>query len=259
MINTHSEFYFHVVSGSITSRDAISALTGDPTGNKGCTLSDLDRPYTMACVTTIDDETALQAFADYVEIRSTDEEKKEPQLAIVSEGDTDYGHIHIGEAGDVLQLHFPRGLSRLRAAYQENPGMNAGSKGTVQALRQLLPLNLTNEPNFDEDHVPGFSTVQTPSEQESQVLQLAATLRWRHIKYAVIAATDPLDSMFVIRLLNTGSPDTRLAVLGPDLLYLRVLDDLPLEGMPAITYSPLSPATQRWFDRADAPEKSCEL
>jgi hypothetical protein len=251
---------FHIVSGSITAQDDISALTGvDP--DTGKNLSDDADPVDPEVrkriispdVKTIDDRTALTEFVQYLGVHCG----RSPELAVVAEDDTDYGKLNSGKShgsadeGACPTLNFPRGLSRLRAAYQETLGTNAGNGSAQQPLQRLLPLNLSNEPDFEEDHVPVFSKTQTPQEQESEMLQLAATLRWRHIRYAVIVATDPLDTMFVLQFLHANSPETRLAVLGPNLLYLRLLNDLPLEGMLAITYAPLFPATQRWFAPPD--------
>jgi hypothetical protein len=179
-IHQQSPLHFHIVSGSITSQSPISDLQGN-------------KAIADASFTTMDDDTALCAFAEYLGITSKAAEEKNKQnevdiqLATVTEEDKNYGHsIRSTKPAEcntypVLSLKFPRGLSRLRAAYQENLASNAGNGSNQQALQRLPPLNLTNERNSDEDQVPVFAKTQTPQGQESQMLQLAAALRWGRI------------------------------------------------------------------------------
>ena len=67
----------------------------------------------------------------------------------------------------------------------------------------------------------------------------AERLREDQIRFAVIAATDPLDTIFVMQFLHRRDPELQFAVFGSDLLYLRADDEVPPEGLLSVSPNPL--------------------
>jgi hypothetical protein len=147
----------------------------------------------------------------------------------------------------VIQLQFPRGISHLREAYEENEGI-WGQTGNQAAgvPEQFLPLNLKESPTLGGDKPPIFATAQTPLSQEMELTSLSRDLRDENVKYAVIQATDPLDIMFLIRYLKRANPSKQLVVLEPDLLFLRALGDFAPRGLLAMSSYPLFLRNQHW-------------
>ena len=245
---------FRVSSGSITNPDAIDRLR-----------TELQCGHNPACIeagtTLANDEDALTRFARFLLSQGT----PPGEVALISEDGTAYGAYaereHQRKAKhplpEFLGLHFPRKLASLREAYQANPQVGApGASQQVSLPRRLLPLSLTESAQSEEDAVPVFSKQQTPIAQESQVIALASTLREKNIKYAGIMATDPLDTMFLIRFLHRSALDVRLFVPDPDLLFLRALEDdaSPL-GLLAITSYPLLTDSQEWLSQGSGADK----
>jgi hypothetical protein len=114
-----------------------------------------------------------------------------------------------------------------------------------QAPREELSLSL-KETSEAQDTVPDFSREQTPLSMEAQLLSLAAALRREEVQYAVIGATDPLDTFFLARFLSTHSPNIRLLQFDADLLFVRPPESLPLVGMLSVTTYPLMVQNQVW-------------
>jgi len=250
---------FRVSSGSITNSDAVDRLRTE----LGC---DRNRPCTEAGTTVANDCAALTGFNGFLQSQGT----QLGEVALISEDGTAYGEVsqpnHKGDQQsaaqcrppEFLELHFPRKMASLRQAYQENPQVGAwGASQQVSLPRRLLPSSLTESAQSEEDAVPVFSKQQTPIAQESQMVALAATLREKDIKYAGIMATDPLDTMFLIRFLHRSAPDVRLFVVDADMFFLRALEDdtAPL-GLLAITSYPLLTASQTWLPQHPGADKS---
>jgi hypothetical protein len=237
---------FRVSSGSITDPGAIARLQKQEEIQAGTTLAN--------------DQGALLRFALFLLSQGT----QPGEVALISEDGTAYGERRYAEREhqkqalpEFLGLHFPRKMASLRQAYQENPQVGAsGTSQQVSLPRRLLPLSLTESAQSEEDAVPVFSKQQTPVAQESQMIALATTLREKDVKYAGIMATDPLDTMFLIRFLHRSAPDVRLFVPDPDLLFLRALDgDTAPLGLLAITSYPLLTASHEWLSQGSGADK----
>jgi hypothetical protein len=248
---------FRVSSGSTTSPDAVDRLR---------TWVECGRHSTCieAGTTLADDQNVLTGIVHFLQRQGT----QPTQVALVTEEGTTYGERYRAEEepqperksvlSNLLVLHFPRKMASLRQAYQANPQVGAlGASQQVPLPHQLLPLSLTESAQTEEDAVPVYSKQQTPVAQESQVIALAATLREKNIKYAGIMATDPLDTTFLIRFLHRTTPDVRLFVPDPDLLFLRALegDTAPL-GLLAVSSYPILTASQAWLSQASTADKN---
>lgn len=171
-------------------------------------------------------------------------------VVILSEGGTAYGGVLDPRPGEtqpvpVLNLRYPREISRIRNAYKES-GPPASSDGkNPDPVQRGLPLVLRDEEG-GRDSIPSFSQQQSPVSQEAVLLGIAETLRREHIKYAGLIATDVLDLLFLSRFLRIACPDLRIFVLETDLLFIRGLDTAPFEGIVSISTYPLFSRNQLW-------------
>jgi hypothetical protein len=139
----------------------------------------------------------------------------------------------------VIPISFPRDLSQLRNASQENVDVNAllSAEG-ASSSRQTLTLRL-KETQTGHDTVPVFAKDLAAVSQESTLLQIAAAIRREHVSFAGIAATNVLDVVYIANFLRKACPNTRLFILDADLLLSHEADRLQLEGMMSITTWPL--------------------
>ena len=146
-----------------------------------------------------------------------------------------------GRERDILHLKFPREISRLRAAYQsEIQQVPENATGGKPAPRTTLPLDLQDS-GSDEDSVPTYAHAQYPLSQESVMLAITTALRAHHSLFIVLKASDPIDTLFLVRFLRQDYPQGRIVTFGSDLLYRREVEDDLLHGIMAITLYSLQP------------------
>lgn len=139
---------------------------------------------------------------------------------------------------DVVQLHFPREISYLRAAYQKVTPAEQQPASKTQG-RTTLPLDL-NEGGNDDDTVSPYAPLQTPLSQEAVMMGIVGELDKHHIKFTLLLATDPLDELFLARYLRQAYPQGRVVITVPDLLLNRQ-DDAFLHGVMGLNNYPLIP------------------
>lgn len=159
------------------------------------------------------------------------------------------------------QYEFPRQISRLREAYEMNPSTGVSGEDASNPLpRRLLPLDLKDTPLLTEDVPPSFSKLQTPLSEELEMVGLTTELERDEIQYVGIVATDPLDTLFLIRLLQRTDPNIQLYTLDSDLLFLRAQDEEPPEGLLAVTSYPLFLRNRDWQKKSHRlfPSRSTE-
>jgi len=196
------------------------------------------------------------------------------EIAILSEEGTQYGrqspgekHAHSGQAGRHGQgasqgavcgsenneqlwfLHFPREISKLRNAYgAEVVKTGAADSGTSSGLG--MQWQDTEGPQRDD--IQTYGDRQTPLSQEAVLSTLSITLKAKGIKALGILATDPMDEAFLIYSIKKSSPDVRLFVRDPDLLFLRTPDVGSLNGTLLVSNYPLVPGNQFWSATREA-------
>ncbi len=143
-------------------------------------------------------------------------------------------------------VSFPRDISLLRNSHKdEQSGSAAGDTGTPTPY-----LRLTTRDQGSQDTLPEFSTDVTPLSQEAQLMSISHGLTQLHADFAYIAASNPMDTLFLAKSLHRSNPDTRL-VMEPDLLLQREGDDAAYIGSLSVTPYPLV-----WAARsAEAPEQ----
>ncbi len=176
-------------------------------------------------------------------------------IALLTEDETAYGTATRGIACDtperstspncILKLYFPREISQLRAAYQDN-GAGAPVSDSRAQPRDTLPSNFS-VPGSDDDTVAAFSTKQTPLSQESTMLGIVSELRKHRVEYVILRATDPMDMLFLSEYVRTAYPQGRVVIIHPDLLFRRETGDPRLHGMLALSTYSLAPAASHSF------------
>jgi len=215
------------------------------------------------------DEDALCLF-----VRGTKAFGYDPrEIAILSEEGTQYGRQSPGEkstdsqpgssAGHVASqaacksdsneqlwfLHFPREISKLRNAYgAEVVQAGSGNPGTPNGLG--MQWQDTEGPQGDD--IQTYGDRQTPLSQQAVLSTLSITLKAKGIKALGVMATDPMDEAFLIYSIKKSSPDVRLFVRDPDLLFLRTPDVGSLNGTLLVSNYPLIPGNQFWSATREA-------
>jgi hypothetical protein len=188
------------------------------------------------------------------------------EIAVLSEDETGYGQSgHEQEARSdastrycenrenrmdqrcFLRLYFPREISQLRAAYQEKlaTGTSAGADART-APSETLPSDFF-VPGSNDDTVTEYSSKQMPLSQESVMLNLVAELRRHKIKFIILRATDPVDTLFLSRFLRTEYPQGRVVTIDGDLLLRREADDPRLHGVLTLSTYSLTPTANHNF------------
>lgn len=140
-------------------------------------------------------------------------------------------------------LHFPREISTLRNAYGEVVGKTAPASSSAAPD---LGLQWQDTEVSHSDDILMYGGLQTPLSQEAVLSTLSITLKAQGIKALGILATDPMDEAFLIHSIKRSSPDVRLFVRDPDLLFLRTPDVGSLNGTLLISNYPLVPQNQFW-------------
>jgi len=247
---TEPQKCIHALSGSVTNADPYV---------KGCS--------TFEVMQTRDSE-AICRFV--VGAKSFGYDGKE--IAILSEEGTLYGRqgdteeetdstrqridcTSAGQDGATEQLwflHFPREISKLRNAYGAEAGKSTSSDSTAQPG---LGLQWQDVGAAQHDDLQTYGGRQTPLSQETVLSTLSITLKAQGIKALGILATDPMDEAFLIHSIRESSPNVRLFLRDPDLLFLRTPDVGSLNGTLLVSNYPLIPQNQFWSVPKDADEK----
>ncbi len=184
------------------------------------------------------------------------------QMTVLSEDETAYGNLQYGNVKEdkvhpsnseacpndgsstVLHIYFPRDISALRNAYQQD-SKASGTSNNPAAPRTTLSLNLGDHGN-DDDTVASFAPGQTPLSEEAVMMGIVSDLREHRTNLVVIEATNPLDIVFLVRYLRVGYPGARILTVGSDLLLPRQVDDPRLRGVMQISSYSLIPEIDRY-------------
>jgi hypothetical protein len=234
----------HAVSGSITNAEEDSLPKKEGNCKSTLTLTLMETP----------DRAAIRKFVEGAEALGYSHE----QIAILSEEGTEYGRQDRKDRQDdrdmygLWFLHFPREISKLRNAY----GAEAGKAVDNQKAAPPLGWSSSAKPDLglqwqDPDAARGgnletYGGTQTPLSQETVLSTLSITLRAQGIRVLGILATDPMDEAFLIHSIKQSSPDVRLFMRDPDLLFLRTPDVGSLNGTLLVSNYPLIPQNKFW-------------
>ncbi|HLK68032.1 MAG TPA: hypothetical protein VKU19_31580 [Bryobacteraceae bacterium] len=189
------------------------------------------------------DTCAVAHFFDYLKGRGIRNAERPEVALLLSEDGTHFGKQF--SSPDTINIRFPREISRFRNAYSEGSSQKEDSSAGGIPRLQFLPLRLKGESQA-RDSLPSFSGSQMPVSQQAVLREVITTIQREKIKFAGIAATDPLDMIFLARFLRVAAPDTRLFIFDADLLFVEASDTIPLTGTMFVTTYPLTDINQSW-------------
>ncbi|MBV8865183.1 MAG: hypothetical protein JO210_07250, partial [Acidobacteriaceae bacterium] len=144
-------------------------------------------------------------------------------------------------------LRFPRNISTLRNATETDthlPGFGDDSK-RPDMPHNGLTFSLKGDEHASSD-IPIFSKQQSPVAQEAVLFSIGSMLKANIVHYVGIIASDPLDTLFLVRYLHSACPNVRIFTLESDLLLEHGSDSSDYQGTLSVTTSPLFPMSQLW-------------
>jgi hypothetical protein len=198
------------------------------------------------------DQYALQRFLVFA---VCDQKYKAADFAVLAEGETAYGAVPANsrkpstssspnlcdpDASEIPYFHFPRDISHLRSAYQQQIQSAAAANSGSNPSRSTLPLNLVDT-GSDDDSVTIYSPGQTPLSEEAVLQGIVSSLQQHHSLFVVLQATNPLDTLFLSRYLRRAFPEGRIITMGEDTLLSREADDPRFQGILSLTSYSLLP------------------
>ena len=139
-----------------------------------------------------------------------------------------------------MTLKFPRDISQLRNAYR-----GSKSLGVQNTLPPEVEFSL-KDGEAGEDSIPSYSGAQGPLSQDARLEQAVDTIRRDHIRAVEIIATNVLDVMFLTRVLQQKSPDTRIILPNANLLFVEAARTDALRNVLALSSYPVM-AERRWL------------
>jgi hypothetical protein len=186
------------------------------------------------------------------------------EVAILSEDETAYGSLPDGQAAVVgagpvtacepsypldkapLHLYYPRDISSLRSAYQEQSIFASPAADKSNTAHVVLQPQATQSTHHDTDTVATFSGPNLALAQEAQMYGIINALKTHGIRFVVLRCTSSLDFLFLTRFLHRAYPDAFVVTMGADLLFGREIDSTEFRGVEALTPFPLLPRGQDW-------------
>jgi len=242
-------------SGTVSSRDAILSFDED---------EQIQRFNIHFVSLHESDDVMIDRFVEFLTGRSYERNERglgyaTRDVAILSEDETTYGRWNGPESkrdcnteaaasdqGCILKLNFPREISQLRAAYQDSLTTTPPTSQGRSTPGGTLPPNFS-VPGSDDDTVTPYSAKQMPLSQESVLLAIVSELQKHKIKFVILRATDPLDTLFLSQFLRSAYPQGRVVTIEADLLFRRVASDPQLHGVLALSTYSLAPKANHFF------------
>jgi hypothetical protein len=191
------------------------------------------------------------------------------EVAILSEDETAYGSLPDVPTAVVgakpvtacepsypldrapLHLYYPRDISSLRSAYQEQSIFASPAADKSNTAHVVLQPSTTQSTHHDTDTVATFSGPNLALAQEAQMYGIIDTLKTHGIRFVVLRCTSSLDFLFLTRFLHRAYPDAFVVTMGADLLFGREIDSTEFRGVEALTPFPLLPRGQDWTRRTN--------
>jgi hypothetical protein len=183
------------------------------------------------------------------------------EVAILSEDETAYGGLPdhppdnrsprqstcdpgYGVNNRPLHLYYPRDISALRSAYEEQSIFAASDSSNTSHL--VLQPHAARSTHHDTDTVATFSGVNSALAQEAQMYGVVDSLRTHGIRFVILRSTSSLDQLFLTRFLHHSYADALIVTMGTDMLFGREVDSTEFRGVVALTSFPLLPRGQDW-------------
>ena len=150
-----------------------------------------------------------------------------------------------------LHLYYPRDISSLRSAYQEQSIFASPTADKSNTAHVVLQPQATTSTHHDTDTVATFSGPNMALAQEAQMYGIIDTLKTHGIRFVVLRSTSSLDYLFLARFLHRAYPDAFVVTMGADLLFGREIDSTEFRGVESLTTFPLLPRGQDWTRRTN--------
>jgi hypothetical protein len=151
-----------------------------------------------------------------------------------------------------LHLYYPRDISSLRSAYQEQSIFASPTADKSNTAHVVLQPQATQSTHRDTDTVATFSGPNMALAQEAQMYGIIDTLKTHGIRFVVLRCTSSLDYLFLARFLHRAYPDAFVVTMGADMLFGREIDSTEFRGVEALTTFPLLPRGQDWTRRTNS-------
>jgi hypothetical protein len=150
-------------------------------------------------------------------------------------------------------FRFPRGLSHVRQAFQNQPASSRKTNPADESLdltgdQDRPSLSITGDSSDGRDQIPEFAA-DTPVSHNAELNAMSDAMQHQQSQYASVVATDTLDLLFVANYLRTSVPDTRLVLMDSDVLETVPSSDGSLQGSLVIGLYPIYAESQRWIGR----------
>jgi hypothetical protein len=150
-----------------------------------------------------------------------------------------------------VHLYYPRDISALRSAYQEQSIFSSGSNASSGTPHTVLHDEPSAAERNDTDTVQLFSGANIALTQEAQLYGIVNTLQTHGIRFIMLRSTNNLDYLFLARFLHRAYPSAYLVTMGSDLLFGREVDSTEFRGVTALSSFPLLPRGQDWTQQVE--------
>jgi hypothetical protein len=146
-----------------------------------------------------------------------------------------------------LSLNYPRDIASLRSAYQKQGLMSPQGNNAEYANRQRL-LSQDLDENAEEvvDTIKTYSGGQADLSDEAELLQIVQQLQLHQTQFVLLASSNPLDQIFLARVLRATYPSARVVILASNQSMFRERGVGSLRGVLTLSPYPLSPEVQAW-------------
>jgi hypothetical protein len=172
---------------------------------------------------------------------------KPEQAAYLRENATGFSRAFTSKGSEIPVFVFPRDIAHLRNAYQD---VGASSSPPNPDRAPGIDFSI-KDPEGGEDSIPIFSSVQTPLSQNSVVDSITTELRRNRTHIVFIAATNTLDALFLTQLVRRNSPETRVLVSNPNVLFVAGAARETLGGTLFLSSYPMFLKGAMWLDEGN--------
>ena len=187
------------------------------------------------------------------------------EVAVLSEDETAYGGLPDAPStvpspqceptyppeNRPLHLYYPRDISAIRSAYQEQSIFASGASAeNVNSSHMVLQPQSEAPQHNQTDTIEPFSGQGMALTQEAQLYGIVNSLRSHGIRYLILRSTNSLDYLFLARFFHRAYPDAYIVTMGTDLLFGREIDSTEFRGVMALSVLPLLPRGQDWTKQA---------
>ncbi len=145
------------------------------------------------------------------------------------------------------RFYYPRDISALRAAYQEQSLFSGSASRSADSSRHTLREDLAgaNRPDLT-DTIRSYGSSQTALTQEAILLQIVSMMRAHRTQFILLLSSNSLDQIFLTKFFRLTYPEGRVAMLGNDLLLRRDVEANGMDGVTTLSAWPLLPDIDHW-------------